>query len=76
MTKEKIIEKLENIKAGFEADEWLQDDVEAIERAIKAIKKEVGCKYCKYKNLATFESPCIHCYKNFNSWDKYEENEQ
>ena len=76
MTNQKAIETLKNIKAGFETDEWLQDDVEALERAIKAIKKDAGCKYCKYKNLATFEIPCIHCYKKFKGWDKYEENKQ
>ena len=44
MTKEKIIEKLENIKVGFETDEWLRDDVEAIAEAIKLLENQKSSK--------------------------------
>ena len=34
------IDTLKNIKAGFEKDEWMADDVEALDCAIKALKNQ------------------------------------
>ena len=50
---------------------------EALNIAIKAVKKDAGCKYCKHKKLASYEPPCLYCYRKFsNAADKYEEGKE
>lgn len=40
MTNKEAIEILKNIKAGFETDEWLQDDTKALDKAIEALENQ------------------------------------
>ena len=44
MTNQEAIETLKNIKAGFETDEWLQDDIKALDKAIEALKMQSELK--------------------------------
>lgn len=39
MTKEKSIDILKSIKAGFETDEWMKEDIEALEKGIESLQK-------------------------------------
>lgn len=50
MTREKAIDTLKSIKAGFETDELMKDDIKALDKAIEALEIqktghwiELGC---------------------------------
>ena len=40
MTREKAIDTLKSIKTGFETDEWMKDDIKALDKAIEALEKQ------------------------------------
>ena len=40
MTNQEAIGIFKSIKAGFETDEWMEDDVKALEKGIKALENQ------------------------------------
>lgn len=51
MTNKETIETLKNIKAGFETDEWLQDDIKALDKAIETLENQKTGHWIDYAEL-------------------------
>lgn len=61
MTREKAIDTLKSIKAGFETDEWLQEDIKALDLAIEALEIQKTGHWIDNK-VQTKLCNCSECY--------------
>lgn len=63
----KYLDTLKSIKSGFEKDEWLKDDVEALDYAIKVIENQKTGHWIE-QGLSPYEGirRCSVCYKTYD----------
>ena len=59
MTKEKSIDILKSIKAGFEKDEWMADDVDALAFAIRTLEIFDDFEYYFAKELKDIKAEIL-----------------
>lgn len=67
----KYLDTLKNIKSGFEKDEWLKDDVEALDYAIKVIESQKTGHWIEHEIKTIQWVECSECHITYKFKTRY-----